>query len=73
MFVATLLLYGSPDIVMPIASALAAVVGILLMLWNRAASFVRRQAQSLRRRPEKLPAQRPSSANRSFTPRDRAR
>ena len=70
MFVAILLLYGSPDVVMPIASALAAIIGVLLMLWNRAASYVRRAAQSLRRHPQKLPTQRPPSTNRQVTVRD---
>ena len=73
MFVAILLLYGSPDVVMPIASALAAIVGVLLMLWNRAAAYVRRRAQSLRRRPQKLPTQRPPSSRRPVTVRDHTR
>jgi hypothetical protein len=70
MFVALLLLYGSPDVVMPIASALAAIIGVLLMLWNRAASYIRGFAQSLRRRPQKLPARHSPSTNRRVTGRD---
>ena len=70
MFVAMLLLYGSPDVVMPIASALAAIIGVLLMLWNRAALSVRRFAQSLRRRPQKLPTHHSPSTNRQVTVRD---
>lgn len=33
------LLYIGPDVLMPIASALAAVVGFLLMFWKRTVAF----------------------------------
>ena len=35
------LLYIGPDVLMPVASALAAVVGFLLMFWRRTVSFFR--------------------------------
>jgi hypothetical protein len=35
------MLYVGPDVLMPVASAVAAVVGILLMFWRRTVSFVR--------------------------------
>ena len=72
MYVSIVLLYGSPDIVMPIASALAAIVGVLLMLWNRAASYIRRFAQLLRHRLRKIPTQHPPSINHRVTVRDRS-
>lgn len=36
------LLYIGPEIGMPLASGLAAVIGFVLLMWNRAATFVRR-------------------------------
>jgi hypothetical protein len=35
-------LYIGPDVIMPLASALAAVVGFLLMFWRRTVAFVQR-------------------------------
>jgi len=40
------LLYGGPDTVMPIASSLAAVIGIFLLLWQRVVSFIRSLLQT---------------------------
>ncbi len=37
-----LVLYIGPDVLMPIASALAAVVGFLLMFWRRTVTFFKR-------------------------------
>lgn len=39
------LLYIGPDALMPLASALAAAVGLLLMFWRRTVGFVRMVAQ----------------------------
>lgn len=36
-----LLLYVGPDQVLPLTSALAAVLGVLLMFWHRAVALVR--------------------------------
>ncbi len=35
-------LYVGPDIILPLASLLAAGIGILLMVWNRITSLVRK-------------------------------
>ena len=35
------ILYIGPDVLMPVASALAAVVGFLLMFWRRTVGFFR--------------------------------
>ena len=35
------ILYIGPDVLMPLASALAAVVGFLLMFWRRTVGFFR--------------------------------
>ena len=35
-------LYIGPDVLMPVASAIAAVVGFLLMFWKRTVAFVSR-------------------------------
>lgn len=35
-------LYIGPDVLMPLASAVAAVVGFLLMFWRRTVSFFQR-------------------------------
>ena len=40
-----LLLYFGPETTMPLASALAAVVGIGLIFWNRAVGFTRKTIQ----------------------------
>jgi hypothetical protein len=34
-------MYVGPDLIMPLTSALAAIVGVLLMFWNRVTGFVR--------------------------------
>lgn len=41
------LLYIGPDALMPLASALAAVVGFLLMFWRRTIGFVRMVGQKI--------------------------
>jgi hypothetical protein len=40
-------LYFGPETSLPLASALAAIVGILLMVWHRAVGLVRKVWQSL--------------------------
>lgn len=35
-------LYIGPDVLMPVASAIAAVVGFLLMFWRRTVAFFKR-------------------------------
>lgn len=68
---AVVLLYGGPDTVMPLASALAAVIGVLLMIWNRVFMLIRRTIQSLRRRTVKSRSHHPpSSALHRVTVRD---
>ena len=37
-----LALYIGPDVLMPVASAIAAAVGFLLMFWHRTVAFVKR-------------------------------
>ncbi len=34
-------LYVGPEVLMPVASALAAIAGVLLMFWRRVVEFVR--------------------------------
>ena len=34
-------MYIGPEVIMPLASALAAVAGVLLMFWRRVTAFVR--------------------------------
>jgi hypothetical protein len=65
------LLYGGPDTLMPIASALAAIIGVLLMLWNRVVSYLRRFVQSSSRRPLTPQTQHPPSIRRRDAGRDR--
>ena len=65
------LFYGGPDTLMPLASAVAAVIGVLLMVWNRVFSILRRLVQSSSRRLLKLPAQHPPSVKPRVTGRDR--
>lgn len=43
-----LALYLGPDVLMPVASAIAAIAGFLLMFWQRTVLFFRRIAQSIR-------------------------
>jgi len=61
MYLIIALLYGGPDTLMPIASALAAAIGVLLMLWNRVVSYLRRFIQLSSRRSAQLPTQHPPS------------
>jgi hypothetical protein len=42
-------MYIGPDALMPAASALTAVVGIVLMFWRRVVSALRRVVSALRR------------------------
>lgn len=37
-----IVLYIGPDVLMPVASAIAAVVGFLLMFWKRTVAFFKR-------------------------------
>lgn len=37
-----IVLYIGPDVLMPVASALAAIVGFLLMFWKRTVAFFQR-------------------------------
>lgn len=62
MYILVMLLYGGPDAVMPIASALAGIIGILLMIWQRVVSFCRRLYQTHRPRATKLPSKHPPSS-----------
>lgn len=39
---AMLVLYIGPEVTLPLASALAAIVGILLMVWHRAVALARK-------------------------------
>jgi len=71
MYLIIALLYGGPDTLMPIASALAAVIGVLLMLWSRVVSCLRRFIQPSSRRSVKLPTQHPPSISRRDAGRDR--
>lgn len=41
------LLYVGPDQILPLASALGAILGILLMVWNHAVGLVRKLWQSV--------------------------
>jgi hypothetical protein len=42
-------LYIGPDVLMPVASAIAAVVGFLLMFWRRTVEFFRRMGSRIGR------------------------
>ena len=42
------MLYIGPDVLMPVASAIAAVAGFLLMFWHRTVAFVRRITFAIR-------------------------
>ena len=44
-----LALYIGPDVLMPVASAIAAVVGFLLMFWRRTVALVQRGGAAIRR------------------------
>ena len=41
-------MYIGPDVLMPVASAIAAAVGFLLMFWQRTVAFVKQIATSIR-------------------------
>jgi hypothetical protein len=56
---------------MPIASTLAAVIGILLMLWNRVVIFTRKLIQSFRQPTPKLHTHHPPIASHRVTVSDR--
>lgn len=47
---ALLILYIGPETTLPLASALAAIVGLLLMVWHRMMALVRRVWLFLRRK-----------------------
>lgn len=51
-------MYVGPDQMLPIASALGAVFGVLLIVWNRAVSLVRRAFRFLMRKPTPEPISR---------------
>ncbi|HEX6309673.1 MAG TPA: hypothetical protein VFZ69_15970 [Longimicrobiales bacterium] len=42
-------MYIGPEVIMPLASALAAVTGVLLMFWRRLVGFARVTAQAVGR------------------------
>ena len=42
-------LYIGPDVLMPVASSIAAVVGFLLMFWRRTVAFFRRTGSAIGR------------------------
>jgi hypothetical protein len=44
-------LYVGPDQMLPVMSALGAIVGVLLMVWHRVVAFVRKAFRSVMRRP----------------------
>ena len=44
-------LYVGPDQMLPVMSALGAVIGVLLMVWNRVVALVRRGFRAVMRRP----------------------
>ncbi|MBC7789980.1 MAG: hypothetical protein H7Z74_08535 [Anaerolineae bacterium] len=47
-------MYIGPDTLMPVASALAAIAGVLLMFWRRTVGMLRLGAQLLGQRISKL-------------------
>jgi hypothetical protein len=52
--VAVYLLYGGPETILPVASALAAIIGALLMCWRRAVGLARTLIQLCGRRESQL-------------------
>lgn len=40
-------MYVGPDVLLPLASALAAILGVILMFWRKAVGFVRSAVQLL--------------------------
>jgi hypothetical protein len=51
-------MYIGPEIMMPVASALAAIVGFLLMFWRRAVGYARMTMQAISRTLSRLIASR---------------
>lgn len=51
-------MYIGPEVMMPLASALAAIAGVLLMFWRRVVSFARTTAQAVGRTFSRLFASR---------------
>ena len=47
-------MYIGPEVIMPLASALAAAAGVLLMFWRRVTGFVRLAFSNMRRTAMKL-------------------
>ena len=41
-------MYIGPDVLMPVASAIAAAIGFLLMFWHRTVAFVKRIVDAIR-------------------------
>ena len=62
MFFPLVLLYGGPDTILPVASTIAAIGGLLLILWNQVIALIRRFFHSLRQRAPKGPTQHPPSS-----------
>lgn len=52
MHMLSLLLYAGPDQLLPLASAVGGLIGVLLLWWNRIAGFVVRTGRSLFRKSE---------------------
>lgn len=59
---AVFLLYGGPDAVMPLASGIAALIGMVLLLWQQLLTRLRQLSQNLRFRNTKLPSHHPASS-----------
>ena len=51
-------MYIGPDVLMPLASAIAAVVGVLVMFWHKTVGFVRGVASFLGRQFARLAGRR---------------
>lgn len=45
------ILYVGPETILPLTSALAAIVGVLLIVWHRVAGLVRKVWQFLTKKP----------------------
>ncbi len=59
------LLYGGPDTIMPVASTLAAIGGLLLLLWRQAGLLLRRCLHTLRNRAPQISNNHPSTLRRA--------
>lgn len=59
---AVFLLYGGPDAVMPLASGVATLIGIVLLLWQQLLARARQLGKTLRSRNSKLPSHHPASS-----------